>query len=87
MRHDEEAESKGDKDFVSVEAYALWNKVFANKGCICERGFRKLISPFWKIIEKKGWDFFYKHKALGFAALAREFYSNMVEMKEDSVYA
>ena len=30
--------------------------------------------------------FFCKHKAPGFAALAREYYSNMVEMKKDSEY-
>ena len=30
--------------------------------------------------------FFSEHKASGFATLAREFYSNMVEMKDDSVY-
>ena len=29
---------------------------------------------------------FYTHKPLGFAAVVREFYTNMVEMKEDSVY-
>ena len=85
MRHNEEAESEGDKDFVSAEAHALWNKLFADKGFISERGFGKLISPFLEIIEKKYWDFFCKHKAPGFAALAREFYSNMVEM-EDSIY-
>ena len=86
MRHNEEAESEGDKDFVFAEAHALWNKLFADKGFINEKGFGNLISPFLEIIEKKGWDFFCKHKASGFAALAREFYSNMVEMKEDSVY-
>ena len=51
-----------------------------------ERGFRKLISPFSEVIEKRGWGFFYEHKAPGFSALAREFYANMVGMKEDSVY-
>ena len=86
VRQNEEAESKGDKDFISAEAYALWKKLFTDKGFISERGFGKLISPFSEIIEKKSWDFFYKHKAFGFAAMAREFYSNMVEMKEDSVY-
>ena len=85
MRHNEEAESEGDKDFVSAKAHALWNKLFVDKGFISERGFGKLISPFSKIIENKGWDFFCKHKVPGFA-LAREFYSNMVEMKEDSMY-
>ena len=39
-----------------------------------------------EIIEKEGWDFFCKHKAPDLAALVREFNSNMVEMKEDSVY-
>ena len=37
-------------------------------------------------MEKKCWDFFCKHKVPGFAAMVREFYSNMVEMKEDSLY-
>ena len=86
MRHNEEAESKGDKDFVSAEAQALCNKQFDDKGFINERGFGKLFSSFLEIIKKKGWDFFCKHMVLGFAALAREFYSNVVEMKEDSVY-
>ena len=86
VRHNAEVDSKGDKHFVSTEAHALWNKLFVDKGFINERGFGKLISPFSKIIEKKGWDFFCKHKGPGFATLAREFYSNMVEMKEDSVY-
>ena len=76
VRHNEEAESEGDKDFVSTKAHALWNKQFTDKGFIRERGFGKLISLFSKIIKKKGWDFFGKHKAPGFAALAREFYSN-----------
>ena len=51
-----------------------------------ERGFGKLISPFSEVIEKRGWGFFCEHKAPGFSALAREFYANMVGMKEDSVY-
>ena len=51
-----------------------------------ERGFGKLILPFSEVIEKRGWGFFCEHKAPGFFALAREFYANMVGMKEDSVY-
>ena len=58
----------------------------ADKGFVSERGFGKPISPFAEIIEKKGWEFFCAHKAPGFSALAREFYANMVGMKEDSVY-
>ena len=31
-----------------------------------------------------GWSLFCTHKPLGFAAVVREFYANMAEMKEDS---
>ena len=58
----------------------------ADKGFIGEKGFGKLISPFVEIIEKKGWEFFYAHKAPGFSTIAREFYANMVGMREESVY-
>ena len=75
-----------EKDFISEEANDLWNKVMWNKEFICERGFGKLISPFSEVIEKRGWAFFCEHKAPGFSALPREFYANMVGMKEDSVF-
>ena len=49
VRHNEEAESEGDKDFLATEAHALWKKLFADKSFISERGFGKLISHFfWK---------------------------------------
>ena len=86
MRHIEENEIEGENDFISAKAQALWNNQMDDKGFISERGFEKLISPFAKIIEKKGWEFFCTHKAPGFSALAREFYANMVGMREDSVY-
>ena len=53
MRNNEETEPEGDKDFVSAEAHVFWNKLFADKGFISERGFGKLISPFSEIIERK----------------------------------
>ena len=74
-----------EKDFISEEAKELWNKVMFDKEFICERGFSKLISPFSEVIEKRGWEFFCEHKATGFSALAREFYANMVGMKDNSV--
>ena len=55
----------------------------AEKGFIGERGFWKSISLFAELIEKRGWEFFSEHKAPGFAALAREFYANMIKMKDD----
>ena len=45
-----------------------------------------MISPFSEIIEKRGWECFGAHTVPGFAALAREFYANMVGMREDLVY-
>ena len=82
----EKEATEEDKDFISKEAQELWNKILFDKEFVCERGFWKLISPFLEVIEKRGWGFFCEHKAPGFSALAREFYANMVGMKEDSVY-
>ena len=58
----------------------------ADKGFVSERGFGKLISPFAEVIKRKGWEFFCTHKVSGFSAMAREFYENMVGIREDSVY-
>ena len=85
MRHIEENEIEGVKDFIPTESQALWNNQMADKGFISERGFGKIISPFIEIIEKKGWEFFCAYKAPSFSALAREFYANMVGMREDSI--
>ena len=82
----EEGESEEDKDFVSAEAKDLWIKVLADKGFVSEIGFGKLLSSFSEIIEKRGWESFCAHVAPGFYALAREFYANMVGMREDTVY-
>ena len=53
---------------------------------IGERGLNMLISPFQEIIEKKGRHLFYEHKAPRFVDLVKEFYANMVGMKEKTVY-
>ena len=79
-------QTEEDKDFVSTEAKDIWTKVLADKGFVSERGFGKLISPFFEIIEKRGWESFCAHTAPGFSALAKEFYANMVRMKEDTVF-
>ena len=86
MRRTEEEDTGSDKDFVSEEAKDLWNRLLADKGFINERGFGKPISLFSEIIEKRGWESFCAHTALGFSALGKEFYANMVGMREDTVY-
>ena len=53
---------------------------------IGERGFRKLISPFQEVIESKGWHLFYEHKAPGFVEVMKEFYANIVGIKDKTVY-
>ena len=80
------AETEEEKDFISQEAKELCNKVMFDKDFVCERGFGKVISPFSDVITKRGWEFFCEHKAPGFATLPREFYANMVGMKDDSVF-
>ena len=53
MSRAREEETRSNKDFVSEEAKDLWNRLLADKGFVSERGFGKLISPFYEIIEKK----------------------------------
>ena len=60
--------------------------MLADKGFICERGFGKIISFFSEIIEKRGWESFCAYTTPGFFALVREFYANMMGMKEDTVF-
>ena len=45
-----------------------------------------MISPFLEIVESKGWHLFCEHKALGFVDAVKEFYADMVEMKDKTVY-
>ena len=82
----EREKTEEEKDFISQEAKELWNKVMFDKDFVCERGFGKLISPFSEVITKIGWEFLCEHKAPGFSALPREFYANMVGMKDDYVF-
>ena len=42
-------------EFVLDSALVLWEKSMNEKDFIVERGFNKLISPFSKMIEKRGW--------------------------------
>ena len=82
----ERAETEEEKYFISQEVKELWNKVLFDKEFICERGFGKVISPFFEVRTKIGWEFFCEHKAPGFSALPREFYANMIGMKDDYVF-
>ena len=74
------------EDFVSDEAYSNWRKHYANKGFVAGRRFKNLITPFKEMIEKRGWETLYAHRRSGYAAVVREFYSNMVGKKNNTVY-
>ena len=45
-----------------------------------------MISPFQEVIESKGWHLFSEHKAPGFVDVVKEFYANMVRIKDKKVY-
>ena len=85
-RTEQAKEVEDDEAFILDETYSFWEKNMSNKGFIGERGFSKFISLFAEIIEKRGWSFFCKHKPPGFAAVVKDFYSNMIDMRDDSVY-
>ena len=82
----ERRQEEREDEFVSDEAYSIWKKHYAGKGFVRERGFSQHISPFKELIEQRGWGKFYKHYKTGYAAIVREFYSNLVGRKDNSVF-
>ena len=50
-----------------------------DRGPIAERGFKKIISPFAEMLEKRGWKLLDEHIEPGYAYLVKEFFANMVE--------
>ena len=74
------------EDFVSDEAYSNWRKHYANKGFVAERRFKNPITPFMELLGKRGWETLCVNRRSGYAAVVREFYSNMVGRKDNTVY-
>ena len=74
------------EDFVSEEAYSNWKKYYANKGFVAERRFKNPITPFKEMIEKRGWKALCTHQRSGYAAVVREFYSNLLGRKDNTVF-
>ena len=58
----------------------------ATQGLYWRKGFNKLISPFKETIEKKGWHLFCEYKAPSFVDVVKEFYSNMVGLREKTCF-
>ena len=87
-RGNEESESNEQKasDWVSDMAYISWRDKLQHRDLIGERGFNKWVSPFQELVESKGWHLFCKHKDPGFVDVVKEFYANMVGMKDKVVY-
>ena len=79
-------EAEDNEVFISDEAYSFWKENMSDKGFIGERGFSTLISLFAEVIEKRGWNLLCKHKPPSYVEMVREFYSSMINMKEDPVY-
>ena len=82
----ESLQEEEEDEFVSDEAYSIWKKHYAGKGFLGERRFSQVISPFKELIEQRGWGKFCKHYKTGYAAIVREFYSNLVGRKDNSVF-
>ena len=61
-------------------------KSLKERGFIAERGFKKLVSPFVEMLEKREWQALGEHKEPGCTAMVKEFFANMVEEKGKKVY-
>ena len=82
----ERQQEEEEDEFISEEAFSIWKKHYGGKGFVGERGFSQLISPFKELIEQRGWGKFCKHQRSCYAAVVREFYSNLVRRKENSFF-
>ena len=71
---------------ISDKASSLIEKILKDRGFIVERGFNKLLSPFFEILEKRECQSLGDHKAPGYAAWVKEFFAKMVEEKGKKVY-
>ena len=74
------------EEFVSEEAYSNWKKHYAKKGFVSERRFRNPITPFKEMIEQRGWRALCAHQKSGYKAVVKEFYSNLVGRKDNTVF-
>ena len=61
-------------------------KVLCRKGVYRRKGPQSAHLPFQGIDSARGWGKFCKHQKTGYAAVVREFYSNLVGRKENSVF-
>ena len=75
-----------EKNFISEKVAALMERSLKDRGFIAERGFKKVISPFAKMMERRGWQSLDEHKEPCYASLVREFFANMVEKEGKRVY-
>ena len=80
-KENQQEEEEEEDEFVLDEAYSL-----CRKGVYRGKRIRRLITPFKELIEQRGWGKFCKHQRSGYAAVVREFYSNLVGRKENSVF-
>ena len=74
------------RSLISDKAAAVMEKILKDRGFIVERRFRKLISPFTEMLEKRGWQSLGEHKEPSCAALVKFFFANMVEEEGKKVY-
>ena len=83
-----EAEQRKDRarNFISDKAAALLERSLKDRGFIAERGFKRLISPFAEMLEKRRWQSLGEHKEPGYAALVKEFFANLVDKEGKRVY-
>ena len=74
------------KSFISEKVAALMEGSLKDRSFISERGFKKVISPFVEMLEKRGWQSLGEHREPGYASLVKEFVANMVEKEGKIVY-
>ena len=79
----EEGESRA---FYSNKREEEFQKHLVKKIFVEETGFKELVSPFKKEIDRQGWEKLSQNRELGVWALVKEFYANMGKQKNLTCY-
>ena len=59
------------RNLISEKAVALMEGSLKDRGFIIERGFKKVITPFAEMLEKRGWQSLGEHREPGCASLVK----------------
>ena len=81
-----EGDAEGASVFLIEKGAKIFKKTLTKKGFISERGFKEMVQPLKKEIERRGWVMLCKHLEPGRRTLVKELYANLGDKKKLTYY-